>query len=208
LLHRISYWRPDTDGKTKVYGLSRSAFASVDFSDGAKPFDGHSERTLDHELEISSFHIALARFAGSHGLTLYWQQRDLKRGIHPDALFALTDPAKPDGRNTYYFFLEVERAKLAQYSSGEPSIIRKLERYARYYDSEQCVTDWNFRTFRVVIVQRTDERVANLLRALSAKLPYRIFWLTSEARYRRDLGAPVFFTPRDHAQQAYSFLSL
>jgi hypothetical protein len=193
---------------THVYGLSDRALKTFDFPATAKSFDEHSERTLDHELGITAFHIALKTLADQHGLTLYWQQRDLKRGIHPDALFALTDPAKPEGRNTHYFFLEIERSKLAQYRNGGPSIIRKLERYVQYYDSEQCVKDWNFRAFRVVVIQRTDERAANLLRALSATLPSRIFWLTSEARYKRDLSAPIFVTPKDHAQQTYSFLSL
>lgn len=209
-LHRLRHYPPDEDGRTWawVYGLTDKALRDFDLTRLAKTFDGHSARTLDHELEITSFHIALVRFCRNNNLTLYWQQKDLKRGIHPDALFALTDPSKPDGRNTYYFFLEVERSKLGQYRIGDPSIVRKLERYARYYDSDQCAKDWNFRGFRVVVVQQTDERVANLLRALSARLPYRTLWLTSETRYRRDLGASIFFTPKDHAQQSYSLLSL
>jgi len=207
-LHREPYFDLKTQGRSYVYGLSQKAIREFHLGTSAKVFDGHSARTLDHELEITSFHIALVRFCHENNFALYWQQKDLKRGIHPDAFFALTDPSKPEGRNTHYFFLEVERSKLGQYRGGEPSIMRKLERYARYFGSDQCVRDWNFRTFRVVVVQQTDERAANLLRALSAKLPYRTFWLTSEARYRRDLGAPIFLTPKDHAQQSYSLLSL
>lgn len=206
--NRLPYFDLHTEGVTHVYGLSDRALKTFDFPPTAKSFDEHSERTLAHELGVTAFHIALRKLADQNGLTLYWQQRDLKRGIHPDALFALTDPSKPDGRNTHYFFLEIERTKLGQYRGGEPSIMRKLERYAQYFDSNECARDWNLRTFRVVVVQQTDERVANLLRALASRLPTRTFWLTSESACTRDLGAPIFFTPKDHAHQAYSFLSL
>jgi hypothetical protein len=206
--NRLPYFDLDTEGVTHVYGLSDRALKTLDLQPTAKSFDEHSERTLDHELGVTSFHIGLKKLADERRLTLYWQQRDLKRGIHPDALFALTDPSKPEGRNTHYFFLEIERAKPGRYQGGEPSIMRKLERYGRYFDSDQCAKDWNFRTFRVVVVLPTDERAAFLLRALWARLPHRAFWLTSEQRYRRDLGAPIFFTPKDHMQHSYSLLSL
>jgi Replication-relaxation len=42
----------------------------------AKTFDEHSQRTLDHELEISFFHIALKRFCEKNKLKLYWQQSE------------------------------------------------------------------------------------------------------------------------------------
>ena len=63
-----------------------------------KTFDDHSQRTLGHELEISYFRIALNKFALKNGLKLYWQQSDLKHTVSPDAMFALTDPAKPEGK--------------------------------------------------------------------------------------------------------------
>ena len=75
-----------------------------------KTFDDHSQRTLGHELEISYFRIALNKFALKNGLKLYWQQSDLKHTVSPDAMFALTDPSKPEGKNTLYYFLEIERA--------------------------------------------------------------------------------------------------
>jgi hypothetical protein len=51
-----------------------------------KTFDDHSARTLDHELEISHFHMALKRFCEKHDLKLYWQQADLKtKTIHTRA---------------------------------------------------------------------------------------------------------------------------
>ncbi|MGA2959062.1 MAG: hypothetical protein ABSF48_25505, partial [Thermodesulfobacteriota bacterium] len=75
-----------------VYGLSDRGIKSFDslYAAYAKTFDDHSARTLDHELEISYFHIALNRFCDKHNLQLHWQQSDLKTAtIHPDAYFAI-----------------------------------------------------------------------------------------------------------------------
>lgn len=207
-LTRLPHFDLDTEGVNYVYGLSDKALKTFDLGRLAKTFDEHSARTLDHELGITTFHIALKRFCHDNRRTLFWQQRDLKRGIHPDALFALTDPSKPEGQNTHYFFVEIERAKLGQYRTGEPAILRKLERYAQYFGSDQCDRDWNFRAFRVVAVLTTDERAAFLLRVLSERLPHRAFWITSAAYAVDNLAGPVFRTPSDHKQQAHSLLSL
>src|SRR5712692_5767057 len=109
LANRLPYFELDTEARSYVYGLSdsgvKAANGHVDIDWNLvgipKTFDEHSERTLDHELEISYFHMALSRFwRDTDNPGLYWQQSDLKRGIHPDALFALTN-----ARGTYYFFL-------------------------------------------------------------------------------------------------------
>src|ERR1039457_1986274 len=132
LVNRLPYLDFDREsgGVTYVYGLSDKGVKFVEtIWPDAKTFDEHSQRTLDHELEISFFHIALKKFAAKNKLKLHWKQSDLKRGIHPDALFALNDPAKPEGKNTLYYFLEMERAKIGNYVNGEPSIMRKLAKY-------------------------------------------------------------------------------
>jgi hypothetical protein len=171
----------------------------------AKTFDEHSQRTLDHELEISFFHIALKRFCEKNKLKLYWQQSDLKCTVSPDAMFGITDPAKPEGKNTLYYFLEMERAKIGHYRDGEPSIMRKLGKYYAYYGTDACEKKWqDFRQFRVIVVQRTDERVENLLKAMETDLKHRMFWLTSEDE---DISNYVFRTPRDYKERAYGFLN-
>jgi protein involved in plasmid replication-relaxation len=115
LVNRIPYLDLDLEGggRTYAYGLSDKG---VEFCKSlwplCKTFDEHSQRTLDHELEISFFDIALKKVAVKNGLSLYWQQSDLKHTISPDTMFALTDPAKPEGKNTKYYFLEIERAKI------------------------------------------------------------------------------------------------
>ena len=211
LVNRLPYLDLDREsgGVTYVYGLSDKGVKDcLNLYPYAKTFDEHSQRTLDHELEISIFHIALKKFCHEHNLKLYWQQADLKCTINPDALFALTDPAKPEGKNTLYYFLEIERAKIGHYLKGKPSIINKLQRYYEYYNSDECQKEWNFRQFRTIVVQRTEERRKNLLKQLSAQFNHRTFWLTDEQSYKENIGGAIFKTPKDYNTAAYSFLSV
>jgi hypothetical protein len=175
----------------------------------AKTLDEHSQRTLDHELEISFFHIALKNSCNKHGQKLYWQQSDLKCTISPDAMFAITDPAKPEGKNTMYYFLEMERAKIGHYRDGEPSIMRKLAKYYAYYGSDACEKEWfDFRQFRVVVVLRTEERQKNLLKELNKTYNHRTLWLTDERSYKENIGGEIFKTPKDYEKAAYSFFAV
>jgi hypothetical protein len=201
-VHREPYFEIDVEARTYVYGLTDKGVELVENED-AKTFDEHSLRTLDHELEISFFHIALNRFCEQNGSTLYWQQSDLKREIHPDALFALTND-----KGSYYFFLEIEKVK-----KTESALIKKLARYEAYYDTDRCEEDWNFREFRVVVIQehnnrKPDARRQNLLNALKENLAYKMFWLTTEKLYKESIGGEIFCTPRDYADRRYSFHSL
>jgi hypothetical protein len=205
LVHRERYFELDRDygNISYVYGLSDKGLEHIDPYAPAKSFDEHSARTLDHELEISFFHVALNVCAAKHGLELSWQQSDLKRGIHPDAYFSLTNE-----KGAYHFFLEIERQRIGNRKNGDPSIVRKVERYVNYFDTEQCEKDWDFRKFRTIIVQRNDVRRQHLLDILREKLPMRTLWLTTEPLYKQDIGGEIFLTPKDYADQRYSFLSL
>jgi hypothetical protein len=211
-VNRLPYLELDREsgGVTYVWGLSDKGLQSVQsFYIHAKTFDEHSQRTLDHELEVSWFHIALKRFCIQQGLSLYWQQSDIKRTVAPDALFAITDSARPAGKNTLYYFLEIERAKIGHYQNGEPSIIRKLGKYHEYYGSDACQKDWGtFRQYRVIVVQPTEQRRENLLRQLHETFHHRMFWLTTEPLYRHDIGAAIFRTPKDGESRSYSFLDV
>lgn len=99
--------------------------------------------------------------------------------MNPDAYFSITDPKK-ESKNTNHFFLEVERAKIGNYKDGEPSIIRKLNGYYAYYNSDKCEKAWGFKTYRVIVVLRNNERRANLLQAMQEELKHRMFWLSIE----------------------------
>src|ERR1039458_1099801 len=72
-LTRLPHFAPDHErgGVGHVYGLSDKGVAHA-FRNGystasTKTFDEHSLRTLDHEVEITSFHVALRRLAAERG---------------------------------------------------------------------------------------------------------------------------------------------
>ena len=59
----------------------------------------------------------------------------------------------------------------------------------------------------MVVVQRTDARREGLLKALREKCSHRMFWLTTEAAYREDIGGAIFKTRKDDAPVPFSFLT-
>jgi hypothetical protein len=205
ILNREPYFDLKTEARSYVYGLSDYAVKRF----GGKSFDDHSPRTLDHELEITWFHMAVKQLGEKQGWELYWQQTGLKTSaIHPDAYFALTDPQKPAGKNTYHFFLEVERSKIGHYREGEPSIVRKLNQYYDLFDTPQSEKDWRFRQFRVIVIQRTEERCRNLCHAFPEKCRHRMFWLTTEPAYQQDISGSIFLTPKDYESASYGLSAI
>jgi hypothetical protein len=195
-------------GATYVHGLTAKgvhhALQNGYATRATKTLDEHSWRTLDHELEITRFHIALHQLCSRQGLRYAWRQTDLKHTVHPDAAFNVADPANPG--KAFCYFLEIERAKLGNYKNGEPQILRKLKRYYEYFGSTDCEEDWGFRQYRVIIVQQTDARREGLRDALRKNYPHRMFFLTTEPEYRADIGAAIFRTPKDDAPATFSFL--
>jgi len=199
----------DRGGAGYVYGLSKKgvehALRNGYSTSATKALSEHSIRTLDHELELTSFHIALHRLCSANGLRYLWRQKDLKHTVHPDALFYVADPATPG--KAFCYFLEIERAKLGSYKNGKPQILRKLRKYYNYFNSTDCEKEWGFRQYRVIVVQRSDQRREGLLKALEESCSHRMFWLTTEPAYRADIGGAIFLTPKDDAPVQFSFLN-
>ena len=210
-LFRAPHVDPDQDrgGIGYVYGLSakgvKHARQNGYSTPATKTLDEHSIRTLDHELEITSFHIALHQLCRERGLRFAWRQTDLKHTVHPDAVFNIEDPASPG--KAFCYFLEIERAKLGNYRDSKPQILRKLEAYYRYFNSTDCEREWGFRQYRVVVVQRSEARRDGLLSATRKAVSHRMFWLTTEALYRENIGGAIFRTPKDDAPVSFSFLT-
>lgn len=179
-----------------VYWLSPAGLrlaADQDLVDSELPEPAVTSRNLAHDLAISDFHEALRRFAEAHGYELFWLQHGLKRGVNPDALFALTSPAAPTDANTAYYFLEVEHAGEGNYREGRSVLLRRLSRYSTYQGSAECRGDWAwFEEFRVLIVVRTEARRRNLLVKLSGSLPLLMFWIGVEGA---EVTPTAFETP-------------
>lgn len=188
-----------------IHGLSLKGVQKVQelgcATAATKIFKPNSDTLLPHEYDISVLHFRMKRLCDDRGWSLYWQQRDLKCGVNPDACFGITTE-----RGSFWYFLEIEKTKPGGWKNGESKIMRSLGRYYGYFNSDLCEREWaNFRRFRVVVVQRNPERRANLLRALAGKYPHRVFWLTTEDLYKNDIGGRIFLTPKDYTTESYSF---
>jgi protein involved in plasmid replication-relaxation len=176
------------------YRLSRAGCHAIG---GGQAAIEKSPASIDHELLITDFHIALsAGVPGTH--RVYWRQSDLKRTVHPDALFAITNTTRPRELSTFYYFLEAEYSRQGHYRAGESGLIAKLRRYSEYRRSAACREEWkHFSDFRVVVVLRTRERQENLLRVLKKKLPIKALWTTTTDDVQRDIVGPIFRGPPD-----------
>jgi hypothetical protein len=149
--------------------------------------------------EITSFHIALRKYPGK----LWWKQDDLKKTVYPDAVFGL---AKDSVSPAAYFFLEIEKSRQGHYREGDSGLITKLKRYAAYRRSADCRREFkHFDDFRVIVIVANAERRNNLLKTLSAVLPYSFIWVTTEAEYKESVLGSIFRTPKDHERVAYQF---
>jgi hypothetical protein len=137
-----------------IYWLSRSGLnlaRKLGLDNGfARATGEKSPHSLVHEDEITSFHLELKKLP----YQLSWRQRDLKRTVNPDALFGLTDPSKPAGLNTHWYFLEIEKSRQGHYRTGESALLKRVDAYFRYFNSNKCESEWKrFRKFRVIFVR-------------------------------------------------------
>lgn len=85
---RLPYFDIEMDLPTRSYAYGLTDKSAKEY--GGKTFDEHSERTLDHELEISAFHITLLK--AFPNFRIVWHQANIKRGVAPDAYFSIGLP--------------------------------------------------------------------------------------------------------------------
>jgi hypothetical protein len=183
------------------YRLSRAGQRGIG---GGHAATEKSPASIEHELLITDFHIALAeRTPATH--RVYWRQTDLKRTVHPDALLAVTNTARPREQSTFYYFLEVEYSRQGHYRAGESGLIAKLRRYGEYRRTELCRKEWkDFSDFRVIVVLRSRERQENLLRVLKERLPTKSIWTITTDDVERDIAGPSFRAPPDEGKSGTS----
>lgn len=206
---RLRYFDDMAELPTLVYAYFLTDSGAAKLENPRAAFTKESQNIPRHEIEITQFHIHVKKFCDEHGLILHWYQpkMDHKKAINPDAYFGIENPALPEGRNVFHYFLEAERAPLGNYRNGEPSIIRKLAKYREFYDSSDCDKEWGFRKFRVITVVRNADKQYNLCERMSEKYAHRMFWITTEPAFKVNIGGEIFKTPRDYDKVAYSFLS-
>jgi hypothetical protein len=160
---------------------------------------------INHDLEITKFHLALDKAFGN--VLTHWEQYrgDLKdyvetpqgtESLIPDARFVLS------GQETNHFFLEVVKSYESEYENGNSNIFRKFGLYHAY--RHQFRKKYNAEDYRVLWILPTQNRVLNLLAKLEEDFPYRKFYVTDEASYNRDIGGKIWWTPKDFRDKTYS----
>lgn len=170
-----------------------------------RSFQEFSINHVDHELRINDFVDALANDLQKKNLELISIRINLKRKhIHPDLLFYIYDPGT-DLRSAP-IFLEYEKQKRGRYHDEKPQIMRKLESFARYYDSAECERDFSFRKFYLIVVLRTERKAHFLLDDLRDRgLTRDTILVVSEPAFNAGLLHTRF---RTAAGATYSLLDL
>lgn len=149
------------------------------------------ERYVAHQLMIGDFRVALTRASRERGISLSW--RDIGEGspIKPDGFFGLRFPDLPEGRNRTFFMLEADRSTMTR-----ERFIQKLAAYQAWHAQGGHTKALGIRSFRILTVTKSEERLASLRRvvaevpALRGGLP--IFWFTAETRLTLTRPVSVF----------------
>jgi hypothetical protein len=190
-------------------GLRLARDRGLDPDRHGKSFQEFSADHVDHELRINDLIAALRAELHAQGLELIIERTHIKGAtVAPDLLFHIYDPTT-DMRSAP-FFLEYERQKRGRHDDGgRPQIIRKLESFANYYNSDLCQNEFCFRKFYVIVILRTERKANFLLQDLAErKLTIKTFLIASEPALTPAILQTKFRTPNDFASFSYSLLDI
>ena len=167
-LYRVSHLDSghERGGAGYVYGLSAKGVSHAlrnGYSTSAtKTLDEHSVRTLDHELEITEFHIALHRRCSANISGICGGRRTSSTPSirTPSSTSPIRQiPARPSAIS---WRSNARNSAITGRRTADPS--QAPERIYNYFNSTDCEKEWGFRQYRVVVVQRTDARREGLSR--------------------------------------------
>ncbi len=188
-----------------------------------RPPRGKSTMGVPHDLLVTKFHLAIQLAIRDRPLELVaWEQRrsqlldwvedgSRRLSVNPDAYFGLKDRERPEGQNTYYFFLEIERTGENDFHHQQSNFLRKCIAYLQFHRQGRHTARYGISNFRVVTLTPTKQRAVNLCHKLrKAGLAFKRFWFTDLSPVSLDEPARildrVFFTPKDfQAGSLYSF---
>ncbi len=176
-------------------GLRCAEANGLDPEGRGKAGEERSRLTLNHDHEITTFHLTLRAALGE---SPWWRQRELKQAfgagggrnaVNPDAVFFV---------GSFYYFLEIEKTKLGAYREGESSLLRKCRNYVAYADPGRRPyrTKWpDMEGFYVCFTVAGEARLANVIADLRDRSPYSLFLMTTEEAYRTDILGRIWRTP-------------
>ena len=153
---------------------------------------GVGERYVAHQLMIGNVRIALTLASRERGIVCVW--RSFPGGdafpIRPDGFFSFQFPELPEGRNRAFFFLEADRSTMPR-----ERFVEKLRRYEAWHAGGAHTAVLGIRSFRVLTVTKSPERLASLLAAVAAEARIerrRGYWFTGEADLLGGMAGRVF----------------
>jgi len=161
-----------------LYAIARRGSDVLGVSAGR----GVGDRYVAHQLLVNDVRIALDHASRMHGVELAWLPVVDGQPVRPDGYFSLRFQDLPDGRNRAFFFLEADRSTMTR-----ERFVEKLRAYASWHDAGGHTRTLGIKTFRVLTVTPSKERVASLVTAtrssaaLAAMLGH--FWFTSVALF-------------------------
>lgn len=181
-------------------GLRQAQEAGLDPDGMGKANDEKGHTILEHENEISDFHLTLNRKLGE---STWWKQTDIRfdfsagyhqMSINPDALLYC---------ERFYFFLEIEKSKQGKYKDGESGLLKKLRCYHALFDrvAQSWRQKWpEMEGFYVLVVVANQIRKRNLIASIREKIgSTALIWVATENEYRNEILGPHWIDAKDGA---------
>lgn len=168
----------------------------------------HFERAAIGLADLRDYHDMISTLRSDNGasasaelrVTVAQRDRPLVIPIIPDRVFGLTYPDK----TSHHFALELDRGTMDIWANrlvGKSSFRRKLIGYAAAREQQRFANMWSFKSFRILTVTTSEERIAHMLAAQRRAVPQcpAGFFLYSTLHRVAQHGAlgPAWITSKD-----------
>lgn len=162
------------------------------------------EKHIEHTLGISDFMVGMEKACRDAGTArvidrdeiiaqspsqtkqakdpFRWKTRVHSKGqpydisIVPDYIFGLEYLDQPKGKNKAFFFVEVDRATMpvVRRDIMQTSFLRKMQCYEDTWNRKLAERRFGIKTFRVLTLTTSDDRIATMVEAYKSELKDRI----------------------------------
>lgn len=167
-------------GSTGVPVLIEEGYAPVDLAEKRIRHRELTEIGIRHSLFIADIHARMLLLTRSGPIKLdHWQEGpalwdsvagsagETATPVRPDAYFILKHTGRPEGKNTFYFFLEADRSTMSH-----ERMAGKIEGYVRYHERRLHARKYpGMHSFIVATVTETRARADELQKDLHPLIP-------------------------------------
>jgi hypothetical protein len=156
------------------------------------------DRYVAHQLMIGDVRVALSLAAYAHQFEVDWRAIDPRANVRPDGFFTMYFPKLPEGRNRAHFLVEADRSTMPR-----ERVMAKFVAYRSWSATGRHTETLGIRTFRILAVTRSEERLESL-RSAAARTEalegwHGHIWLTSITRFTASkegsIVLPIWETP-------------